>query len=171
MLKRMIILLVIIAVLTSACIAARKPKKEEMTAKHLMLKSPSGLKARFFKLSGKGQGKTFIERDEIIIATLEHAKPISWHPKMDILLVKEYTGSGDDRCYLLNIGEGEYSKKGKRRYQYVMGDKYSNKAIWSKDGTKVTLYSTMNDKESTYNINEYTIVPEPEEKEEKKEDG
>lgn len=158
-------------VVTSVCIAARKPNKEEMTAKHLMMKSPAGMKARFFKLSGKGQGKTFIEKDEIIIATLEHAKPISWHPKMDILLVKEFTGSENDRCYLLNIGEGEYSKKGKRRSLYVMGDKYSNKARWSEDGMEVVLYSTMSDKENTYKINEYTIIPKPEEKEDNPKDS
>jgi len=171
--KRFLICFILVALVGGSVSFAKTTmtgvKKEEKFQKHLVIESPSGINARFFKFSGEGNGKTFIEKDEIIITTLDHAQPISWHPRKDILVVKEYSADDDNRCYILNIGAGEYNKKGKKRKNYIMGSRYVNRVKWSKDGTKVTLYSTFTEDEDTYEIAKYTIiVEEPEEKKDKK---
>lgn len=158
---KILYLFIFLTAVFGICFADRQPTKEEKFEKHLILESPSGIKARFFEFSEKGQGKTFLEKDEIIITTLNHVQPISWHPTRDILLVKEYSSGKDNRCYLLDIGAEEYSKKGDRD-GYILGDRYVNRARWSEDGTKVTLYSTFNEEEYTYDLAKYVNMEQPE---------
>jgi hypothetical protein len=147
-------LIILMAFLLVSCpvFADKGVSKEDMFEKHLNLESPSGLKARFFQFSGKGNGKTFIEKKDVIIATIDNAMPIAWHPTEDILIVKEYRGNDDDKCYILNIAKGEYAKNPADRSAYILGDPYCNRAKWSKDGEKFTLYSTFGSKEYTYNL-------------------
>lgn len=147
---------VLLAFLLVCCpvFADKGVSKEDMFEKHLTIKSPSGLNARFFQFSGKGNGKTFIEKKEVIIATIDNVMPVSWHPTEDILIVKEYTGNSDDRCYLLNIGAEEYKKNIDDRLSYILGDPHSNRVKWSKDGSSFTLYSTYGDKEYKYNLSD-----------------
>lgn len=149
---------------------AQTVKKGEDFEKHTCLVSPSGIKARYYKYN-EDRSKLFIEKDEIVQARLDNVRPMSWHPEMDILVVIEDEADDDNRCYLLNIGEKEFSKENQNRKDYIMGNRYVNRVKWSKDGTKVILSSTFMDYEEEFDISKYTVMAKPEEKKESKESG
>ena len=167
--KKNIMIILMLMVLGIASLGAKMPKKDEKFHKHLCLESPTGIKARYYQY-GEGRSKMFIEKDTIVMARLKNVRPMSWHPKMDILLVKEDGVDDDNRCYLLNIGEKEFSKGDKDRQEYVFGSRYVNRVKWSKDGTKVILISTFMDYEKEFDISKYTKITMPEKDEGKKED-
>lgn len=143
-------------------------KKEEEFQKHTCLVSPSGIKARYYKYN-EGRSRLFIEKDEIVKARLDNVRPMAWHPRMDILVVMEDAANDDNRCYILNIGEKEFSKNDKDRKEYVMGNRYVNRVRWSKDGSKVILSSTFMDYEEEFDISKYTSMTKSDEKDEKEE--
>lgn len=152
---KIIIVLALLILFYHSEVFGRTVKKEEKFEKHLSIESSNGINARFFDFSGQGQGKTFLEKNELIIATLDKLEPVSWHPHRDILLVKEIDKGSNNRCYLLNIEEEEFEKKESNRSLYILGDQYSNKARWSEDGGTLTLYSTLNDNEYTYEVSNF----------------
>ena len=141
-------------------------KKGEEFQKHTCLESSSGIKARYYKYN-EGRSKLFIEKDEIVLARLNNVRPMAWHPEMDILVVMEDAADDDNCCYLLNIGEKEFSKNDKDRKDYIMGNRYVNRVKWSKDGSKVILSSTFMDYEKEFDISKYTVLAKPEEKDNK----
>ncbi|MCE1248560.1 MAG: hypothetical protein LWY06_18130 [Firmicutes bacterium] len=150
------VLMVFLAFIMFCCpvYADKGVSKDDIFEKHIAIKSDSGLTARFFHFSEKGNGKIFIERKEVVIATIQNAMPISWHPTEDILVVKEYRGTDDDRCYILNIGAGEYKKDPADRSSWILGDPHCNRVKWSKDGSSFTLYSSYGSKEYKYNLSD-----------------
>lgn len=141
-------------------------KKGEEFQKHTCLISPSGIKARYYQYA-EGRSKTFIEKNEIVQARLDNVRPMAWHPKMDILVVMEDEADDDNHCYLLNIGEKEFTKGDQDRREYIIGNRYVNRVKWSKDGSKVILSSTFMDYEEEFDISKYAKMAKPEEKEDK----
>ncbi len=164
--KLVVILIVLFYMMGIAASFADSVKKGEEFQKHTCLESSSGIKARYYKYN-EGRSKLFIEKDEIVMAKLDNVRPMAWHPKMDILVVMEDSADDDNRCYLLNIGEKEYSKNDKDRKEYVMGNRYVNRVKWSKDGSRVILSSTFMDYEEEFDISKYAQMAKPEDKEAK----
>jgi len=87
-----------------------------------------------------GEGKKpGVSKNGKFFAHLPSVTPISFSPVADILLVNEKGEDDDLRCYLLNIGAGEFAKKGSR-LDYVFGGRYFTSAKWSDDGETITLF-------------------------------
>lgn len=119
--------------LTSSCFAEKK------AAENKEIRSPNGYTATFQEGKEEGSGTTIIKNKKgEIIARIADTSPVSFSPVADILLVKERMADDDTRQFLLNIGAGEFKKKGSR-LDYVFGSRYVTKARWSKDGKTITL--------------------------------
>ncbi|MCP5536887.1 MAG: hypothetical protein H7A51_11735 [Akkermansiaceae bacterium] len=121
-----------ILMLPSFCLADAKDENQ-------VFRSPNGFTATFIGQKGEGPGATIIKnKDGKEVARIASVYPMSFSPVADILLVKECAADDDIRQYVLNIGAGEYQKKG-RRTDYVFGGRYVMSAKWSKDGKTITL--------------------------------
>lgn len=103
-----------------------------------MIESPGGFLAEFVRLDGEGEGKTIIWKKRIKVAEIPSARPVSFSPKEDILLLAEYAADDDLRHFLLDLGSGEFKKEG-NRLDYVFGGRYVKGATWSDDGKTLTL--------------------------------
>jgi hypothetical protein len=129
---------ILLTLLTISLIFGSTGNGEEKSPKTKMLESPSGYRAEFVALEGEGEGKTLIWKGKLVVAEVPDSKPISFSPKQDILLLAEHAPDDDLRHFLLNLGEGEFKKKGER-LDYVFGGRYVKGAKWSADGKTLTL--------------------------------
>jgi hypothetical protein len=136
--------------------SGQNPRPGKDRSSYVAVQSPSGLIAHYLRF-GRGeedmQGRTFIEKGGSVIATIEGVKPVSFSPVADILLVQEVALDDDLKQYLLNIGEGQYKRTG-GRMTYVFGPRYMTKAVWSKDGKTISLYSGLGDENTAPKVYE-----------------
>lgn len=104
----------------------------------------------------EGEGKTIIKKGNRVVAELPLVFPVSFSPTADILLVREWAPDDDCRHYLLNIGAGEFFKKG-NRLDYVFGKRYVERANWSSDGKTITFHNSPELTEFPYQEETFTI--------------
>jgi hypothetical protein len=105
------------------------------------VRSPGGFLAHYLRFQGKDGdfvGRTMIEKEGLVVGVVEGARPVSFSPTADILLVVEDFADDDLRHYLLKIGDGQFSRKDERA-NYVFGSRFVAKAEWSNDGKFLTL--------------------------------
>lgn len=128
-------------------LAAPLPSEETESKKRLTetsyrkVESPGGFIAHYLRFQGKEgdfEGRTMIEKEGLVIGVIRGARPVSFSPTEDILLVVEDYADDDLRHYLLKVGEGQFSRKDKRE-RYVFGSRFVAKAEWSKEGKFLTL--------------------------------
>jgi len=138
-----ILLLAFVCISLGPIAADQNPQPGKARSSYVSVRSPSGIIAHYLRF-GRGeaelQARTFIEKDGAVIATIEGVRPVSFSPVDDILLVQEVALDDDLKQYLLNIGKGQYKREG-GRMSYVFGPRYVTKAVWSKDGKTISLYS------------------------------
>ena len=103
--------------------------------------SANGITAEFVTLAGEGRGKTVIFRGEKMLFDVANARPISFSPSNDILLLREYSSDDDLQLFLLNIGAGEIKKEGPR-IDYVFGGRWGDITTWSSDGGTLQIESS-----------------------------
>ena len=116
-------------------------KPSKVSSSHQSVTSPGGYIAHSFRFAtkdGDPEGRVLIEKDGQIIATIVGVQAVSFSPTSDILLVREAVADDDLRHYFLNIGKGQFTRKGDRT-SYVFGSRYVDKAKWSANGKQVTL--------------------------------
>ena len=116
-------------------------KTTPVQSSHQKVQSPGGFIAHSFRFAiddGEPEGGILIEKDGQVVGTISGARAVSFSPTADILLVSEAVASDDLRHYLLDIGKGQYTRKGERK-NYVFGSRYVAKAKWSADGKQITL--------------------------------
>ena len=103
------------------------------------LQSLGEYRAEFVPLEEEGQGKTVIWKGVEKVAEIPDSRPVSFSPVEDILLLVECAPDDDLQHFLLNLGDGEKKKEG-RRLDYVFGGRYVKGAEWSRDGKILTLF-------------------------------
>ncbi|MDA7880969.1 hypothetical protein N9A94_01535 [Akkermansiaceae bacterium] len=116
--------------------------KSQHQSSHQSVRSPGGFIAHYFRFitdEEEAEGRILIEKEGHIIATIKGARPVSFSPTSDILLVREDVADDDLRHYFLNIGAGQFSRKAERA-QYTFGNRFSSKAVWSDDGKSLVLF-------------------------------
>lgn len=148
----------------------KKEKTEKEKVEREVFTSPSGFTATL-AIENNLALTVIKDKEGKVLAKIKGVDPMSFSPVDDILLVKELTDGDDSRQYLLNIGAGEFTKKGKRT-EYVFGGKYVTEARWSSDGKTIILVNIggiAEEVEDSFKIADYIIPNKEVPKKEKKE--
>ena len=136
------LLLVFTAFLFTPLLPLAAEEAKPTPSSHKSVRSSSGLIAHYFKLQTgdvEPEGLILIEKEGRVIATIKGARPVSFSPVNDILLVVEDVADDDLRHYFLNIGAGQYSRNDERE-ERVFGPRFVSKATWSDDGKYLVLF-------------------------------
>lgn len=87
----------------------------------------------------EGYSVTTLSKGGVLLSEIDGARPVSFSPDGNILLVREAQQDDDCRHYLLNLGVGEYKKKWIEGEEKRIGGRFVVGASWSDDGKTITL--------------------------------
>ena len=129
-------------VILFASVLLSSAEDHQSKSSYKSVRSPGGYIAHYLRFDseeGEFEGRIMIEKEGRVIATIIGARPVSFSPKANILLVVEDVADDNLKHYLLDIGKGQFTRKAKRE-DYTFGTRYSSKAVWSDDGKSLVLF-------------------------------